>query len=72
MIMGVERMACCGVLTSVYRDAGVRKHNPGCVTQAGDVARTQIVSIKNVFSDQASQGFSDTEALVRISRIIYE
>lgn len=28
--MGVERMKCCGALTSVYGDAGKRRHNPGC------------------------------------------
>lgn len=28
--MSVERMSCCGELTSVYRDAGKRRHAPGC------------------------------------------
>ena len=33
--MGIEKMTCCGALTAVYRDAGNRRHNPGCVYNVG-------------------------------------
>jgi len=32
--MGHERMKCCGAITAVYRDAGNRRHNPGCPVTA--------------------------------------
>lgn len=30
--MAIETMVCCGALTATYRDAGDRRHAPGCPT----------------------------------------
>lgn len=47
--MGVERMACCGALTSVYGDAGHRKHRESCQYYTGP--RTKWLVKSKLFSD---------------------